>query len=268
MTPAGSSNNNQQHPIIFGKSKDSILVPEFLQDHQLEDHLENCFADAEHNTTTAATATGGHHQTTTASQQTTTHVLTDEKGHSIKIRIASPPPQRQSQLAKLHKKQQQQAVARHFEHRDSLMSLSSESPLMSPLGVRAPFDFAGQQATTTGDESVRSPELGRRARRPVAASGNDAWVEFDEPEAGGKLGTSTEQQQEGAADLADADGSSTSDDQRQGPGGAQSLDYLNRRQAGGKKLSASKRRRHSHALLIAGGFRPAAAETQVYVSLE
>jgi len=29
----------------------------------------------------------------------TTRVLTDEKGHSIKIRLASPPPRRQRQLA-------------------------------------------------------------------------------------------------------------------------------------------------------------------------
>lgn len=76
-----------------------------------------------------SSATGNQQQQLSA---TTTRVLTDEKGHSIKIRIASPPPQRQSQLAKLHQKQQQQQQQliqqqQQFQHRDSV---ASDSPLM------------------------------------------------------------------------------------------------------------------------------------------
>lgn len=53
--------------MIFGKSKDCILVPE-----------------------EPSACSGGDFRR----QQATTRVLTDEKGHSIKIRVASPPPQR------------------------------------------------------------------------------------------------------------------------------------------------------------------------------
>lgn len=82
------------HPVIFGKSKDSILVPEIMEQTVAEN--PNWFSNNTPNYS-------NNHLT-----PATTRVLTDEKGHSIKIRVASPPPQRQAQLAKLHQQQQLQ----------------------------------------------------------------------------------------------------------------------------------------------------------------
>lgn len=53
--------------------------------------------------------------------QATTRVLTDEKGHSIKIRLASPPPQRQAALAKIHQKAREQQL----QQQQQLQELSS-----------------------------------------------------------------------------------------------------------------------------------------------
>lgn len=68
-----------------------------------------------------------------ASALSITRVLTDEKGHSIKIRIASPPPRRQRQLARQYRLTDlagqlaaDPSVAKP-SHRDSM---DSQSPLV------------------------------------------------------------------------------------------------------------------------------------------
>lgn len=55
-------------------------------------------------------------------------MLTDEKGHSIKIRIASPPAQR---LTRLHQVDVDRRRSRYKEQRLSMASQNSESPLIS-----------------------------------------------------------------------------------------------------------------------------------------
>lgn len=157
---------SQQHPIIFGKSKDSILVPDYLEsatrritttntsglnqslNRRQKDWNLDLSADLSSSNQTEkerqpsclldANSKSGFFASDADFAPVTTRVLTDENGHSIKIRVASPPPQRQAQLAKLHLIKQQQLVSqqhddnqqRHQNQRDSVVSLSSDSPLL------------------------------------------------------------------------------------------------------------------------------------------
>lgn len=121
--------HHHQHPIIFGKSKDSILVPDF-----------NGTATSKTTTTTTTTQIRNHSVDSTSSSHQLmsntdadlcyqTRVLTDEKGHSIKIRVASPPPQRHQ----VNRQQQEQQPAAASQHRDSVVSLGGcpESSLIN-----------------------------------------------------------------------------------------------------------------------------------------
>lgn len=86
-TSAGTTQLGQHHPVIFGKSKDSILVPEFYSSFVQQPGwpaAQELAAEAD----------------APPSDLSVTRVLTDDKGHSIKIRVASPPPRRQRQLAR------------------------------------------------------------------------------------------------------------------------------------------------------------------------
>lgn len=96
--------------------------------------------------------------------QATTRVLTDEKGHSIKIRLASPPPQRQAALAKLHEKarhqqqqqQQQQelsCVVRLSPVGEELKQRTKEEELPSISGaISARYLAADGQESSSGNE--------------------------------------------------------------------------------------------------------------------
>lgn len=160
--------------MIFGKSKDSILVPDYL-----ESKLETNTMTTTTPTPTmsaasmaALTMSSNHSQMIlnrclSASnnrsgfyasdadfgQPVTTRVLTDENGHSIKVRIASPPPQRQAQLAKLHQdalkqqtiKQQVVAAAEELRERQQQASVVSERPA-SPLMWAGSSPEPGQSA--------------------------------------------------------------------------------------------------------------------------
>lgn len=183
--------NQQQHPIIFGKSKDSILVPDYLESSNDEATTKSPTSTTTMTTTTMmSTTTSGCYQramnksSSAASnnksgfcdsgadfvQSVTTHVLTDENGHSIKIRVASPPPQRQAQLAKLHliaRKQQQainqqvtgsekdieRAEPRKQRQRVSLVSQHSDSPLMWDEGERQRRPASSQSGADSSDDS-------------------------------------------------------------------------------------------------------------------
>lgn len=135
------------------------------------------------------------------SAQATTRVLTDEKGHSIKIRIASPPPQRH-QVAR----QQQQYQQQQQQHRESVISLGqgSDSPLMSgcrrassQLSSDDQFPSTEVQSADRGGHGgvFRSPEPIKRMNRFVTprssggstsgGGGDNALVEEKEDQSGG-----------------------------------------------------------------------------------
>lgn len=79
--------------------------------------------------------------------QVTTRVLTDEKGHSIKIRIASPPPQRQSQLMKLHQQRQQQAEQPNW------ITFDEDLNVLSRPGESSDTTTATTTTTTTANSN-------------------------------------------------------------------------------------------------------------------
>lgn len=129
---------NLQHQVIFCKSKDHILVPEITYQ-----------------------AYGEQPDSLTASEpqtpSSTTRVLTDEKGHSIKIRIASPPPQRHQ----LNLNEQNYPTSQMYSHhRDSLVSLLSnaESPANSMIHEPSslPQIAFGLSDTASGEHQAES----------------------------------------------------------------------------------------------------------------
>lgn len=204
-----------QHPIIFGKSKDSILVPEFTCEQQQQQQQFNYHQQFNNLSAAAAAATSSSNQQQQYEQltgdaspldqeyhlssitgdlvsfgseyqvQATTHVLTDEKGHSIKIRIASPPPQRQSQLAKLHKQHQQQqrpgttvvmatnstTSSTRPGHRDSVISLgqTSDCPLMAASGP-------ARRRSSSGAMMLEAPS----ENQPHQPQSLNHWAEYNE----------------------------------------------------------------------------------------
>lgn len=117
--------------MIFGKSKDSILVPEFYANFVQQGGRPDWSSEVPVGGDTLAECAPNDDSTAPAC---TTRVLTDEKGHSIKIRIASPPPRRQRQLARQFRLGQSEQVGSNEQltspkpsHRDSL---DSQSPLV------------------------------------------------------------------------------------------------------------------------------------------
>lgn len=186
----------QQHQIIFGKSKDSILVPNVVCSTVAISSSGASNGLPEHNNSKEAGGNNGTQQLQLAQQErklqledgmndegqeeaeeileyspVTTRVLTDEKGHSIKIRIASPPPQRQSQLVKLHKRQQDQMQEQQQQqqHRDSV---ASDSPLIS-IGSISPASLAFDGAERGVSGTVEA-ERGSGQQQGVAAAGRGA----------------------------------------------------------------------------------------------
>lgn len=186
---------NQQHPIIFGKSKDSILVPDYLESGPDE---TNASSTSTTTTTTAMTVTA---MTTTGAttnnqmrskcqlagnnksgfyandadfaQLVTTRVLTDENGHSIKIRVASPPPQRQAQLAKLHKLALQQQQGRAVKQQ------VAEEELRKEEHQQQQQQRAGQRASVVSQHSD-SPLMWEDEQRQVSDSSEDSELPIDE----------------------------------------------------------------------------------------
>jgi hypothetical protein len=217
-----------QHQIIFGKSKDSILVPELVcgstnktnktnaQQAQYErydwpnernkkltpEKLQQERHDRANSSNGAPVLGGRGHELARSRPASaepptdyynyppaTTRILTDENGHSIKIRIASPPPQRHDQLARLHLQQQQQQQQRldddHHQrmasdgHRDSL---ASDCPLIS-LASLTIGELGQQQQRRHVPEAAATTAAGERDESVLATDKRPKQRQQDGPEA-------------------------------------------------------------------------------------
>lgn len=189
-TPRTGANSQQQHQIIFGKSKDSILVPDFVctkvESSQAKTNssnnkltreklqLESFPSAGEQNLALDQQANNLHNQNRPETildfnyPTVTTRVLTDEKGHSIKIRIASPPPQRQGQLIKLHQQQQRkeerqrqmlEAADALSHRRDNLVSDCPFIGLASLDNQQQAEEFSGEAEQQTGRVGLAEESL-------------------------------------------------------------------------------------------------------------
>lgn len=94
------SGNQQQHQIIFGKSKESILVPDWTFNATNSSDNQANYKQQQQSTNQQEADLIEQRQAANkrlAANVTTMRVLTDQNGHSIKVRLTSPPlPRRQS----------------------------------------------------------------------------------------------------------------------------------------------------------------------------
>lgn len=154
---------NIEYPMIFCKTKDHILMPEIRICSQ-EEETRNAIIGQEHLTQLNGCKDDGQNDSRNhdhrveyyhcdeSKSTTVTRVLTDDSGHSIKIRIASPPPRRQ---------QHQQ------QHSNVEISYPDGSPAQNstPMEQRDEQGVWPRAAGAEASFATRGPGAGRRDKR-------------------------------------------------------------------------------------------------------
>lgn len=177
-----------QHPLIFCKTKDShILVPQIIcsqsNDSDEAANSGDCDRDQQFN---GAFNNTDHYLHKPQGATVTTRVLTDDSGHSIKIRIASPPPPR-----RLHHIMKEQETTSDNNSKRSMIYDGDEDDLGGedePMGRMGSVErdyrdacSASQQTSPMYDRDQRN-ESGflngarrKRRRRQSCSVANSDW---------------------------------------------------------------------------------------------